>query len=74
MIDIFEAAQQLQDKLRGHAWLTAVAVGGLDDKEVIFVYTKRSVRNKEVEQLKAHGWMGFDVKISRVGQVTPAVA
>ncbi|HVC93082.1 MAG TPA: hypothetical protein VND64_05290 [Pirellulales bacterium] len=71
-MDIFAAAQALQDRLRGYAWLTAVAVGGLDDKEVIFVYTKHAVRNKEVDELKANGWMGHDVKIRRVGQTTPA--
>ncbi len=72
-MDIFAAAQKLQDRLRGYEWLTAVAVGGLDDKEVIFVYTKHPVRNREVEELKTHGWMGHDVKIRQVGQTTPAI-
>ncbi len=71
-MDIFEAAQRLQDRLRGHDWLMAVAVGGLGDKEVIFVDTKRSVKNRELESLKAEGWMGFDVKVRRVGQIIPA--
>lgn len=64
---INEAAELLQKRLRGYSWLTAVAVGGLDDKEVIFVYTRYPVNHKELEMLKSQGWHGYDVKVERVG-------
>jgi hypothetical protein len=71
-VSIYEAAEELQAKLRGYDWLLSVAVGGLDDKEVIFVFTKRTVKSKELEGLTASGWRGFEVKIEKVGRAMPA--
>ena len=72
-MDINEAALELHSQLEGLDWFAAVAVGGLDDKEVIFVYTKNTVKNKWIDTLKANGWRGFDVKVERVGRAQPAM-
>ena len=72
-MNIDEAAEKLNQHLRGNDWLMAVAVGGLDDKEVIFVYTKRTVKSRELVDLIANGWHGFEVKVQRIGQILPAL-
>jgi hypothetical protein len=69
-MNINEAAKLLLQRRRHRSWLTAVAVGGLDDQEVIFVYTKYAVKTKELETLKAEGWHGYDVRIERVGKAS----
>ena len=68
---IFEAAEALQRKLEAFPWLTAVAVGELDGREVIFVYAK-SLRHKEVDSLRHDGWMGYEVIVEKVGTIRPA--
>jgi hypothetical protein len=72
-VDINDAAQELHEKLAGFDWFGAVAVGGLDDKEVIFVYTTKAVKNKWIERLNREGWRGFDVKVEKVGRAAPAL-
>ena len=72
-MSIDDAALELHNKLAGFDWFGAIAVGGLDDKEVIFVYTIRAVKNNWIEDLKAHGWRGFDVRVEKVGRAQPAI-
>jgi hypothetical protein len=71
-VDINQAALELNNALEGLDWFAAVAVGGLGEKEVIFVYTTRSVANKWTENLRSYGWRGFDVRVEKVGRPQPA--
>lgn len=68
---ISEAAEALQAKLEAFDWLTAVAIGARDLREVIYVYVK-STRHKEIDQLKRDGWMGYEVVVEKIGAIHPA--
>ena len=72
-MDINDAAQELHRNLVGYDWFAAVAVGGLDKKEVIFVYTTKTVKNKWIERLSTEGWRGYDVRVEKVGRAQPAM-
>lgn len=71
---IQEAAESLQNRLEKHDWLTAVAVGEINDRPAIYVYLKYAVKSAELDSLKRDGWMGYQVIVERVGTVRPAVA
>lgn len=70
-MSIEKAAESLNERLESHEWLTAVAVGELDFRDVIYVYVK-SLRHKELDELKRNGWMGYEVVIEKIGTIHPA--
>jgi hypothetical protein len=71
---IYEAAQSLQETLERFDWLTAVAVGEMDNQPVIYVYLPYAVKSPQLDSLKRDGWMGYSVIIERVGTIRPAPA
>jgi hypothetical protein len=62
-----QAAQQLEQRLRGYPWYISVGVGATTDGDAIFVYVK-SLRHRELSSLKDK-WMGFPVFVRATGTI-----
>jgi hypothetical protein len=62
-----QAANQLDQRLRGHPWYMSVGIGETAEGPTIFVYV-RSSRHPELGALR-DGWMGYKVLVRAVGSV-----
>jgi hypothetical protein len=62
-----QAAQRLDDRLRGRHWYVSVGIGTTSAGEAIFVYVK-SLRHRELTDLR-EGWMGYPVLVRAVGSI-----
>jgi hypothetical protein len=62
---IEEAADALQERLRGAPWLTAVGIGEYEGAPCIYLYVK-SLKQADVSSLK-DGWEGFHVVVRKAG-------
>ena len=71
-MDVSQAAAELQQRLEGFEWLTAIAIGNIDGQDVIYVYLRIATRHPEIESLKRDGWHGYRVIVERVGRFSPA--
>lgn len=65
-----QAAQLLDEKLRGYPWYVSVGVGATTSGPTLFLYVKHS-RAAELKQFSS-GWYGYPVIIRAVGAVRPA--
>lgn len=75
-MNIYDAADKLQNRLDKSPWLNSVGAGETDNgEEAIFIYTSGTPsKPSELDDLAKNGWMGFRVVIERVGRSRPLSA
>ena len=67
-MDIDQAADALDKKLRRHPWYISTGVGEANLRAALFVYVK-SARHQEIRDLSQ--WMGYPVIVRATGPFRP---
>ena len=66
-----EAAESLQQELRGFPWLVSVGMGRPKGEETLYVYVT-SLKQPKIDELRS-GYRGFPVLIEKTGRFRPAI-
>ena len=72
-LTVHDATERLFETLSHRPWFVSIGRGTVDGRDAIYLYVK-TIRHKELDDLKKHGYHGVPVIVEKSGEFRPATS